>query len=216
MDKQGKLKKNPTNPEFADLIHSIKDDIFKSLNCVKIGKINNFDKTKKTAQVQLLFKRIVNDKIISYPVLVDCPVFTLQGGGGSLKMPIQAGDPCLVLFADRNIDNWYSTGAEAAPANSRCHDISDGIILVGINSLADSLADYDDNVNLIIPASKKYVVSGGAAAEILGTAALALLSEISALISTYNSHTHNETGGVTLAPNQQAASATGTTKLKGS
>ena len=211
-----KLKKNPVPPELTDLIRNIKDDIFRSLNCIKIGSIETFDQTKKTATIKLLFKRAINDKTISYPVLVDCPVFTLQGGGGSLKMPIAAGDTCLVLFADRNIDNWYSTGSEAAPGNQRCHDISDGIAIVGLNSLVSNLANYDDNVNLTIPATKKFVVSGGAVAEILGNAALALLTELNAQITTYNSHTHLETGGTTNVPNQQGATATGTTKLKGS
>lgn len=211
-----KLKKNPAPPELTDLIRNIKDDIFRSLNCIKIGRIETFDQTKKTATIKLLFKRAINDKIISYPVLVDCPVFTLQGGGGSFQMPIAARDTCIVLFADRNIDNWYSTGSEAAPENQRCHDISDGIAIVGIDSLVSSLANYDDNVNLIIPATKKFVVSGGAVAEILGSAALALLSELNSFITTYNTHTHIETGGSTNVPTQTESTATGTTKLKGS
>ena len=213
------MSKNPSAPELTDLIRSIKEDIFRSLNSVKIGKIFSFDQVKKTAQIQLLFKRSLTDKTVSYPVLVDCPVFTLQGGGGSLRMPIKKGDPCLVLFADRNIDNWYSAGAEAAPANSRCHDIADGIALVGLNSLADSMANYDDNVNLTIPATKKLVVDGGASAEILGTAALALISELNAFITSFNSHTHSgvTTGlGASGAPVVTIASKTGTTKLKGS
>ena len=210
------LKKNPMNPDLTELLHNLKDDIFRSLNCIKIGRLKTFNQTTKTATIKLLFKRAINDKIISYPVLVDCPVFTLQGGGGSLKMPIAAGDTCLVLFADRNIDNWYSTGSEAAPGNQRCHDISDGIAIVGIDSLVSSLANYDDNVNLTIPATKKLVVSGGATAEILGSAALALLTELNTFIATYNLHTHVETGSTTNVPTQQQASQTGTTKLKGS
>lgn len=214
-----KLLKNPAPPELADLIRNIKDDIFRSLNCVKIGSIQSFNQEKKTAKINLLFKRAINDKTISYPVLVDCPVFTLQGGGGSLQMPIAAGDTCLVLFADRNIDNWYSTGSEAAPGNQRCHDISDGIAIVGLNSLVSSLANYDDNVNLIIPATKKLVVSGGATAEILGSAALALLAEMQTFVNAYKIHTHlDPVSGSTGVPNNAGSvtAGTGTTKLKGS
>ena len=59
-------------------------------------------------------------------------------------MPVQAGDPCLVLFADRSIDAWYSTGSESAPTSPRCHDLSDGIAFVGINSLAGPLTAFPD------------------------------------------------------------------------
>ncbi len=97
----------------------------------------------QTAQVQLLFKRVLNDgSIADYPVLVDCPVFTLQGGGAALQMPIAAGDQCIVLFADRNLDAWFTNGAAAAPFDARCHDLSDGMCLVGINPLNKALSGY--------------------------------------------------------------------------
>jgi hypothetical protein len=52
-------------------------------------------------------------------------------------MPIAADDTCLVLFNDRNMDDWYLTGKISAPADNRIHSIADGIVLVGIRSLAD-------------------------------------------------------------------------------
>ena len=60
-------------------------------------------------------------------------------------MPIKAGDQCIVLFSDRNINNWLRNGNEAAPADGRCHDMSDGIALVGINSMASTLPAYPAN-----------------------------------------------------------------------
>jgi len=131
------------DPGLTDAFSNFKLDVFRSINCVKIGKIQSFDGTKKTATIRLLFKRVLPDgRIASYPILVDCPIFTLQGGGGAIQMPIVAGDQCIVLFADRNIDAWFKTGSESAPLNSRSHDLSDGIAVVGINSLTSSLESY--------------------------------------------------------------------------
>ncbi len=105
--------------------------------------IQSFDGVKKTAEVQILTKRVLpNGSIQSYPPLVDCPVFTLQGGGGAIEMPITKGDQCIILFSDRNLDAWYKNGATAAPFDQRCHDLSDGIVLVGLNALTSTLADY--------------------------------------------------------------------------
>lgn len=132
------------DPGLTDAMTALKQDIFRSINCVKIGTVQLFDGTKKTASIKLLFKRVLpNGTIASYPVLVDCPVFTLQGGGGAVQMPISAGDQCIVLFSDRNIDAWFKTGSESAPLNGRAHDLSDGIALVGLNSLTSSLANYE-------------------------------------------------------------------------
>lgn len=128
-------------PNLVDAMRSLKIDIFRSLNCVKIGQIVKLDATKKTAQVQILFKRqLPSGTSVSNPLLVDVPVFTLQGGGAALQMPISAGDQCLVLFSDRNLDAWYENGSEAVPLTSRAHDLSDGIALVGVNALTSALS----------------------------------------------------------------------------
>lgn len=122
------------NPGLSDVLALHKKDIFSSFNCVKVGEINSFDGVKKTATIQILFKRQYPDgTIASYPLLLDCPVFTLQGGGGYIQMPIQAGDQCIVLFSDRALDDWYTNGSQSVPSSKRMHDFSDGIAIVGIN-----------------------------------------------------------------------------------
>jgi Phage protein Gp138 N-terminal domain len=138
--------KSIADPDLTDVLTTFQSQIFYQMNCVKIGEIVSFDGTKKTAKIKILFKRVLANKTLeSYPSIVDCPVFTLQGNGGAIQMPIAAGDQCIVLFSDRNIDNWFANGAEAAPANSRAHDISDGIAIVGINALNSSLEAYVSN-----------------------------------------------------------------------
>lgn len=133
-------------PNLDDVLAALKRDIFRSLNCARIGKIQSFDKSKKTAEIELVDKRVLPDgKLLSHPKLVDCPVFTLQGGGSSIQFPIKKGDECIVLFADRNLDAWFKTGSETAPLDDRCHDFSDGIALVGVVSLVNKLDDYKDD-----------------------------------------------------------------------
>jgi hypothetical protein len=134
------------DPTMADVLNDFKKDVFRTMNCVKIGKIISFNGIKKSAQVQILFKAVNADgTFTSLPVLVDCPIFTLQGGASAIQTPITAGDNCLVLFSDRNIDLWFQTGSENAPSNSRCHDLSDGIVLVGLNALNSPMSAYIAN-----------------------------------------------------------------------
>jgi hypothetical protein len=156
-----KQLKTLMTPELPDLMRALRNEIFANLNCVRPGEIQSFDATKKTAEIKMLFKRVIKDRVLSYPVLVDCPIFTLQGGGGAVYMPIAKGDQCLVLFADRNIDAWYSTGSEAAPNNSRCHDLSDGIAFVGINSLTSSLEAYPSNETRITYSGARLGIKSG-------------------------------------------------------
>ncbi len=135
--------KNIMDPELPDVLAAFKLDVFRSINCVKPGRVQSFDRTKKTASVQILLKRILpGGQTSDYPVLVDCPVVTLQGGGGSIQFPIEAGDQGLLFFCDRNIDAWFKTGSAAPPLDGRSHDISDGFFLCGVNSLASALENY--------------------------------------------------------------------------
>ena len=130
-------------PDLKTFMKYIKDDIFAMMNCCSIGTIEKFDKDLQTASVQIVYKRVVSEVEKDYPLLLDCPVVVLSGGTSSLRFPIKVGDTCLVLFCDRNIDNWFASGNNMKPNTPRKHDISDGIALVGINSKLKSLQNYE-------------------------------------------------------------------------
>jgi hypothetical protein len=118
------------------------------LNCHRIGTIVSFDSTKQTASVQIASLAVFGDKTVPYPVLTQCPVFVPSGGNGCLTMPVSPGDSCLVLFNDRDIDNWYESGAVTAPNTARTHDLSDGLVIVGFRHQANPIPDYSVDVEL--------------------------------------------------------------------
>lgn len=121
-------------PDLRVFSEDLKNEIFATLNCVQVGKIEKVTPGEQTVEISLQIKRLaVDGTSTAYPVLVDCPYFVLQGGGAYIDMPIAAGDYCLVLFCDRNIDTWWSTANVADPATPRKHSLSDGFALVGLN-----------------------------------------------------------------------------------
>ncbi len=168
--------KTVADPDLVDVLNNLKMDVFASLNCAKVGKIVSFNATQKTAQVQILFKMTLPDGTVSsYDPIVDVPVFTLQGGGGSIQFPVAAGDQCIVLFSDRRLDEWFRNGAEAVPGDGRMHDLSDGIALVGLNALNSSLPVYPTNkVLLLYDGSRVEINSTGLKLVSTGTAEIDL------------------------------------------
>lgn len=102
----------------------------------------------QTATIQLSLKQVAvlqpdgTRQLQNYPTLVMCPVITLFGGVDFLSLPIKPGDNCVVLFNDRELDNWLYSGDGQAPTTPRLHDLSDGIAIVGIRSLTNSIASY--------------------------------------------------------------------------
>ena len=68
------------------------------------------------------------------PVIVDCPVVYMGGGGFVATFPIQPGDEALVIFADRCIDGWWQSGKVSPQSVLRMHSLSDGFALIGPRS----------------------------------------------------------------------------------
>jgi hypothetical protein len=172
-----------TEPTLPALLAQISQNIFASLNCHQVGSIVSFNPDKQTAEVQLTINRVVYNQvqvgaklqmqptILAYPLLVDCPVFVLSGGNGLVTMPVKAGDPCLVLFGDRDIDNWFSSGLTAPPNSPRMHSLSDGFALVGFRPQSASIANYaTDAVEVRNGASKAAVKDDGTIALVSASA----------------------------------------------
>lgn len=114
-----------------------------SINCVNVGRIVDYDDEAQTAQVQLAVKKRMNGEEVAPTVLKDCPVVIMGGGHSRLTMPIMKDDPCLVLFNDRDLDNWHYAGGQAAPNTDRAHSLSDGIVIVGLRPRTDAYSDMN-------------------------------------------------------------------------
>jgi hypothetical protein len=189
-------------PTLSDYMNLMKRDVSLSINCVQIGTIQTYNEVSNTASVKINFLRqLASGDKIEYPVLEDCPVFILNGGGASITFPIAPGDQCLILFNDRNIDNWYLDGSIKEPRDNRVHSIADGMILVGIS----------DSAHAIIAPSQSACLNGGSKkiaikndATDLKTLLLSLIDAIVAMTQTIA----GGGGGTTVSPPVNAATFT--------
>lgn len=79
----------------------------------------------------------VQQNYVNFPLLVDVPVMMLNAGIFMISMPVKVGDECLVIFADRCIDNWWNSGGIQPQVTNqgvgelRFHDLSDGFAIIG-------------------------------------------------------------------------------------
>jgi hypothetical protein len=142
-----------TEPSLKNLLDANNENLMIKFNCHHIAKIESFDSTKQTATATINYQKTFfqfdsatnkyNPVLIPYPSLADCPVIVLGGGPASLTFPIQKGDDCLVLFNDRDMDNWFFGSSTSGVATPRLHSFADGIIIVGLRPLASVLKNYD-------------------------------------------------------------------------
>ena len=140
-------------PDILALLDAHMRHVMMTMNCVKIGVIEDFapggidPPTAPTVTVSIAQKQVVDiatDGTVTlgdYPPLYKVPVHFARGGGFTITMPISKGDECLILFNDRQLDNWLTSGAGSPPSVGRIHDISDGIAIVGLFSNPTAIAN---------------------------------------------------------------------------
>lgn len=111
------------------------------------GIIEEFNKEENTVKVQLAIMEKVTDPETGestdtpIPVLEDVPVVFPRAGGYSLLMPIEEGDECLVVFGDMCIDSWWQSGGVQSQAETRRHDLSDGMAILGVWSQPNKIEE---------------------------------------------------------------------------
>jgi Phage protein Gp138 N-terminal domain len=134
---------SPIQPDERGLQLLLKDELSRDLNCHQIGVIQAFYPATQTADININIAEVYNGKLIKYPILLSVPVIVLHGGVGAMTFPVTKGDICLLLFNDRDMDSWYTSGQVGnAPNTTRTHSLSDAVALVGLFSGKNPLSSY--------------------------------------------------------------------------
>lgn len=110
------------------------------------GIVEAYNSSNMTVSVQPAVRAVIQQQDGTFvnknlPLLVDVPLVYMGGGSYILTFPIAAGDECLVIFADRSIDNWWQSGGVQNQSSARSHSLSDGFAIVGPRSLARTVAN---------------------------------------------------------------------------
>lgn len=134
--------------------HMMKDQIMNSIRVAMPATIESFDASNQTATV----KPNINDRIVNkegkgewvtLPLIMDVPVQISQCKDYAITLPIQSGDPCMLVFQDSCIDAFIQSGNDSTQVEIRHHDLSDAVAIVGVSPLTSVIQDYDPD-NLVI------------------------------------------------------------------
>lgn len=181
------------------------------------AKVDSYDASAQTVDVIPQLNRSIPDGLGNYsteqlPKLAAVPVCFPRAGGFFVSFPIQKGDFVLLVFSDRNIGNWLSTGNQGDPGDLGMHTLDGAIAIPGVWPSSGALSDASDT-NMIIGKD------GTSAAQIEITDALVKLGggsqfvalanlvadRLDAIKAAYNAHKHT---GVTIGAGTTAVSDT--------
>ena len=123
----------------------------------------NGQPAQMTLDLQPTINGIFTDELgvehpIQMPVLLDCPVIFISGGGATVTVPVAVGNEVLVLIASRCIDAWWSQGWQPGSASApnpamnppelRMHNLSDGFALPGVKSQPNAFTPDQQNLSI--------------------------------------------------------------------
>lgn len=137
--------------DVEEYFDSYRTGLIGELNTIAIGEIERFDPIKMKADVMLLPEK---------ELILDVPVGTFQTKKFFIRIPYEKGDPVMVAFAQRDIDNIMHGGNESPSERMLSKD--DAIVICGINRFKDSLpAENTDKLVLAEKGGASVAIGGG-------------------------------------------------------
>lgn len=141
-------KQSEATPTFLQVIKNALKESRNDMRVAMPAVILSYDKNKQLAKVQPSFKRTYQDgEKVSMPPIFNVPVAHPRAGSAIIHMPLKKGDSVLLVFADRSIDKWLTTGGNVDPDDTRDHHLSDAIAYPGLYpSTAGIKIDNTDDI----------------------------------------------------------------------
>ena len=187
------------------LQEAVKGSIFGLVHVSMPGVVVSYDRDSQTASVQpVLQARQVDEEGTSTALklapLGGVPVLFPQGSGGlySITWDLLPGDPVLLVFSERSLDEWKATGStDIAPQDYRRFDPSDAVAWAGLSSPAAPLGAKSIKATTLVVRAPAICLGSADAVQraMLGDACTALL----------NGHIH----GTAVGPSGPMLSSTG-------
>ena len=161
------------------------------------AKVLSYDPSKQTAKCEVLVKtRVVNGETeeVTFetpPPVPDVPVIWPSGGGQSLVLGLEPGDPVFLMCADRSTDEWSASSQDRPqePFDVRQFDLSDAFAMPGGHSPSRSLSSAHYASGEAVLKTDKFRIGDSTASQALALAE-AVQSRLNNLIQLFNVHNH--------------------------
>lgn len=121
--------------ELVDFVQNAIEGRLVDVHTAMPGEIYSYNAATQTAQVQPCIKRVYiqDSKAVPLPIVSNVPVVfpSADAGTAILTFPVKKGDPCLLIFSERALEQWYQKGGVVDPQDTRKFALSDAYCLMG-------------------------------------------------------------------------------------
>lgn len=142
---------NTNNVSFPEAIKTAIQTLISDVNVCLPGRITKIiDLKKRKISVQPEIKRVFLDgDELEPPIIENVPLKYTGSSDAILHFPINIGDKVIIIFSQRSLDNWLTSGKVTTPGIRRFFDLSDAIAIPGLQSFKNhSLIENNNDVVL--------------------------------------------------------------------
>ena len=140
------------------------------------GTIETYDYKKRKATVKpLIKKKYIEGDTQELPILINVPVVFPCSKSAGIVFPLSRGDGVLIVFSERALERWKSSGDIVEPGDPRKFDLSDAIGIIGCFSFADKnlasnntdLEIYHNGFKIVITEKGKIQLLGATGVDLI-------------------------------------------------
>lgn len=126
--------------DFLQYSRSIEQVIKKTLNCCRIGIVEEFYADTLTAKIQIANKMLVGLNNDGTQIIKDYPPIFAKVcfGNPNITEPLYKGLAGIVLFNDREIESYFINGEVNPLSYERMHDITDALFIPALYSFVNT------------------------------------------------------------------------------
>ena len=121
-----------STPTFTQILQRAQRAMASEMRVSMPGEIVSYDHKSQKATVRPYFQRKYNDGRVEDPPLIhDVPVWHPRAGNSFVHVPVKPGHVVQLVFSDRSMDKWLTSGKQTEPGDTRMHHISDAVAYPG-------------------------------------------------------------------------------------
>lgn len=129
-----------------DFFNTLKGSLSEQTNSAMVGRIERFNASKMKADVLPLIR---SSDGADPSMLIGVPVSMVRAGGFIIRPPYKKGDIVLVVFVDRDMENFLLSGKQSTPSTGRTHSLDDAVVIGSVIPFNQSLTGENTNDLLI-------------------------------------------------------------------
>lgn len=110
------------------------------------AEVIRFDHKKQQVDVKPFFKRKHSDQqVTDAAIIYNVPVAFPRANNAFISLPLKVGDSVFLIFSDRSLEKWLSTGKRDEPGDTRAHHISDAVAIPGCYPFSNTVKVNNPN-----------------------------------------------------------------------